>query len=184
MNIAMLLGSVRQGRQSQKVAHYLRTLIADRSVQPDLIDLAEYQLPIYGSENGEDKPAVTQIGARLDRADALVIITPEYHGSFPGALKNALDFFWPEFQRKPIGVVAVSAGKFGGINAANQLQQVILSLGGVALPVKMLVSEVHDAFDTDGSPRDARLPERAGKFLDEFLWYAEAIYEKKSVTHV
>jgi NAD(P)H-dependent FMN reductase len=66
------------------------------------------------------------IQEKLDQADASVFLSPEYHGSYSGALKNAVDYFSTEFRRKPIGVVAVGAGRMGGINASTEMQQLVL----------------------------------------------------------
>ncbi|MFC3199367.1 NADPH-dependent FMN reductase [Parapedobacter deserti] len=183
MKIAILLGSVRQGRQSHKVAHYLKTLLAGQAVQTDLIDLGTDTLPIYGHDEQGHNNVIGLVSARLDSADALLLVTPEYHGSFSGVLKNALDHFWAEFKRKPIGVVAVSSGRMGGISASTQLQQVVLNLGGIALPGKLVVTEVQEAFDEKGNLQDGGLAARAEKFLAEYLWYADAIYQKKTTVN-
>jgi azobenzene reductase len=185
MEVAILLGSVRKGRQSHKVAYYLQHLLEKRNLGTELIDLSEDSLPIFGEQSVQsvqvDK-VIRDIGERLGRADAIVLVTPEYHGSFSGALKNALDYYWEEFQKKPIGVVTVSAGRMGGINASTQLQHVILSLGGYPLPLKLLVPEVQTAFDTGLLPTRDGIAKSAIKFLDEFTWFAEAITEKKQST--
>lgn len=182
MKVAVLLGSIRKGRQTHKVAHYLQNLLAQRNIHTDLIDMAENPLPVLEAKEG-NPPAVQNqikaISARLKGADALIFVTPEYHGSFSGVLKNTLDYFWSEFTKKPIGVVAVSSGKWGGINASTQLQNVILSLGAFPLPVKLLVPEVHNAFNDSFSPTQENTTHHATRFLEEFVWLAEAITEKK-----
>ena len=180
MKTAILLGSVREGRQSHKIAFYLQTRLREKGITADLIDLAENPLPIMGIHQ-QPPPEVQRIGVRLQEADALLFVTPEYHGSFSGVLKNAIDYFWAEFQKKPIGVVTVSAGKMGGINASTQLQHVILSLGAFALPTKLLVPEVKTAFDDSFQPVNEGLIKSVNKFLDEYLWFADAVYQKKSV---
>lgn len=183
MKIAILLGSVRIGRQSHKIARYLQTRLQEKGITADLIDLAENPLPIMEERSGihpQLPPEVRRIGVRLREADALVFVTPEYHGSFSGVLKNALDYFGAEFQKKPIGVVTVSAGKMGGINASTQLQHVILSLGAFALPTKLLVPEVQNAFDDSFQPVNEGLIKSVNKFLDDYLWFADAVYQKKS----
>jgi azobenzene reductase len=181
MKIAILLGSIRAARQSHKVGYYLKEELSKRSIDADLIDLAETPLPIFGAEVNE--PDITQrirsIGDTLGDADALIFVTPEYHGSFSGALKNALDFYGSEFSKKPIGVAAASAGRMGGINASVQLQHVILSLGAYPLPLKLIVPEVQNAFDDSvGKPKES-VTRSASRFINEFLWFAEAISLKK-----
>jgi len=178
MKVTIVLGSARQGRQSHKIAHYLQQQLAARTVETDLIDLAEDRLPLLEDSLGIEG-LIQKIGARLAAADALLFVTPEYHGSFSGVLKNALDYFWAEFQRKPIGVATVSSGRLGGINASTQLQHVILSLGAYPLPLKLLVPEIHNAFEVSSNQLNDTITESARKFLNEFLWFAEAIADKK-----
>jgi azobenzene reductase len=182
MKITILLGSARKGRQSHKVANYLNNELVKRGFNTDLIDLAEDPLPVLEDKAGQNPHEIEQIrkiSKRLSVADALIFVTPEYHGSFSGVLKNALDYFWSEFQKKPIGVATVSTGKMGGINASTQLQHVILSLGAYPLPLKLLVPEVHTTFDNDFTISSDQLASTAGRFLDEFTWFTEAIVEKK-----
>lgn len=182
MKIAILLGSVRKGRNSHLIAYYLEKKLKQRGIDTDLIDLAKESLPVLEERVGHDPQLpekVQEISTRLNNGDALIFVTPEYHGSFSGALKNALDYFWSEFSKKPIGVVAVSSGKMGGINASTQLQHVVLSLGAYALPLKLLVPEIHDAFNELNEPKQERLAKSAQRFLDEFLWFSEAIVKAK-----
>lgn len=182
MKIAILLGSTRIGRQSHKIARYVDGALRARGVTTDLIDLAEDPLPILEDRAGRTpqlQAKIDGLSARLHRADAMVFVTPEYHGSFSGVLKNALDYFWEEFGRKPIGVVAVASGKLGGINASTQLQHVVLSLGGFALPTKLLVPEVQNVFDESLQIKNEGVVKETTRFLDEYLWFARAIVQAK-----
>lgn len=185
MKIAILLGSVRMGRQTHRAAYYLKQKLSDRNIATDLIDLAKEPLPIFKERVGhhpEPLENVSAISKRLHQANALLLVTPEYHGSISGALKNALDYYWSEFQKKPIGVVATSAGKFGGINASNHLQEITLSIGAYPIPLKWLVPRIRDSFDDNYKPKHDRATESAENFLDEFLWFADAIHQKKQPT--
>ncbi|MDR8393761.1 NAD(P)H-dependent oxidoreductase [Aliifodinibius sp. S!AR15-10] len=182
MKVAILLGSVRMGRQTHKAAYYLKNELINRNIETDLIDLAEDSLPILRERAGHhpDPPEnALQIGERLDDADALLLVTPEYHGSISGVLKNAIDYYWSEFKKKPIGVVTASAGSFGGINASHHLQEIILSIGAYPMPMKLLVSGVGNAFDDSFEPQHDDIVKSTDKFLDEFLWFADAIHQKK-----
>jgi NAD(P)H-dependent FMN reductase len=149
-------------------------LLQEKGVEVDLIDLAETRLPMFGIKSRKDE-TVSCVGEKLRASDAMIFVTPEYHGSFSGALKNALDHFWVEFSMKPIGVAAASAGQFGGINASVQLQHVILSLGAFPLPLKLIVPEVGTAFNENSDLNDDRLRHAANKFIDQFLWFALAL---------
>lgn len=183
MKITILSGSAREGRQSHKAAYFLQRLLHQRGVNADLIDLGKQSLPILEERMGYHKnppKEIEEISQQLQEADALIFVTPEYHGSFSGVLKNALDYFWSEFTKKPIGVVSASSGRFGGINASTQLQHVILSLGAYPLPRKLLVPEIHLVFNENNEPQSEAIVNSANKFLDEYLWFADAVYQKKS----
>ena len=185
MNILIISGSVRTGRRSHDVAVELQKRFINHGLVDTLVlDLATYNLPVleekYLSSNSEMPAGLTEIQQMLDRADAMVFLSPEYHGSYSGALKNALDYFWKEFMRKPIGVVAVASGKFGGINASTEMQQLILSLGGFPMPYKLLVPMVQNVFDESGKVKDEMISKSFDKFVEEYSWFAEAIADRKA----
>ena len=185
MKVVIITGSVRTGRQTQKAAQYLQKELEIRAIETAIIDLAEYSLPIMEeriSRNPEAPSAALEISEKLKAADAIVLVTPEYHGSFSGVLKNALDYFGPEFSKKVVGVVTVSGGRMGGINASVQLQHVILSMGAFPLPQKLLVGEIQNAFDDALNPQTELLGKQAAKFIEEFTWFAEAIRVAKKIT--
>lgn len=180
MHISIVLGSVRKERQSHRLAYFLENQLSKKNIDTAVIDLTKTPLPVFGQE-GADISHVEAIGKLLRKSDAMIIVTPEYHGSYSGALKNMLDYYWAEFKKKPIGVATASGGKMAGINASTQLQHVILSLGAYALPLKLLVPEIHNAFDDAFEPLDNSITQSAKKFVDEFLWLAEAVMAKKKV---
>lgn len=187
MKIAIIIGSIRLGRQSHRVAHYLEQQLTDSRQETDLIDLAETPLPLLEERVGlhpELPQTALDLSRRLYAADAVILVTPEYHGSFSGVLKNALDYFYAEFSRKAIGVAAVSAGKMGGINASNHLQHVILSMGAFPLPSKLLVPEIYGAFNERHDLVNEQTSKNARKFLDDFLWLAGAIADRKKTAMV
>jgi NAD(P)H-dependent FMN reductase len=184
MNIIIISGSIRTGRKSHQVAEVLK----DRFVKSgykhtEVLDLAIYDLPVleekYG-DHAEMPTGLAEIQQKIDQADAMIFVSPEYHGSYSGALKNAVDYFWKEFMRKPIGVVAVAFGRFGGINASTAMQQLVLSLGAYPMPYKLLVPTVQNAFDESGIIKDEMLSKSFDKFVSEFSWLSEAITAKKA----
>lgn len=181
MKIAIVLGSIRKERQSHRVAYHLEKMLIQRNIETYVIDLLIHPLSIFGqpAQDYSQLENIKQIGVRLTESDALIFVTPEYHGSFSGVLKNALDHFWIEFHKKPIGIAATSTGKFGGLNAATQLQHVILSLGAYPLPLKLLIPEIHRAFDDSFETQLVNLSKSTNRFLDEFLWFADAVSQKK-----
>ncbi|MBK1439259.1 NAD(P)H-dependent oxidoreductase [Parapedobacter sp. ISTM3] len=183
MKIVILAGSVRKNRKSINVCLYLENQFSNLGIEVDVIDMTENPLPIYdgfAEENSDVMKIAEKISVRLENADAMILVTPEYNGSFSGVLKNTLDYFWVEFARKPIGIAAVSAGRMGGINASTQLQHVILSLGAYPLPIKLLVPDVENTFDSNLSPIKDDFINNTNEFIKELLWFANALAKAKT----
>ena len=182
--VPVLVGSRREGRRSIHVARFVHGALTERAgVAGRLVDLAECDLPVMrrrASEAGGTVPGLGEFHETVARADGLVIVTPEYKNGYPGVLKNALDYLDAGiFRRKPIGIVTVSSGGFGGLNCLAQLRLVCLAMGGVPIPAALPVSRVDDAFDEQGVMRDPRFTERLASCLDEFLWYARALTRQR-----
>lgn len=183
-NIPVILGSTRRGRQSDKVAQYvLQQMKTYPRIESELLDLKEFDLPMMEERLRfleDDAPAaVIRFGEKIRKADSIVIVTPEYNNGYPGVLKNALDYLLPEYERKPIGIVTVSAGGFGGINCLAQLRLVTLGMGAFPVPESLAVSKVQDSFDEGGSPKNPSFEKRTKDFIDEVLWFTEAIVNQK-----
>ncbi|TAH21446.1 MAG: NADPH-dependent oxidoreductase [Cytophagales bacterium] len=182
MNIVIISGSTRTGRLSHQATVELHRRMALQGISAEIIDLAEYNLPMLedtASKHKNPPPLLATFAQKLDAADAMVFVSPEYHGSYSGALKNALDYVWKEFSKKPIGVVTATTGKFGGINASTQMQLLILSLGAFPMPYKLLVPDVDKAFDASGTLTNETTAKSFEKFISEFMWFAKAIVAPK-----
>lgn len=183
MKIAILLGSVRTGRQTHKIAYYVEQQLAARNHEVLMLDLGLHPIPLMDERYNRTEqpvPEIIDMGEKLKAADAILMVSPEYHGSFTGVLKNALDYYWAEFKHKPMGVIATGSGRMGGINASTQMQHVILSLGAYPVPYKLLVPQIQHAFDEQMQPVNAELVKGTERFLDEFLWFANAIVQAKA----
>lgn len=182
--IPIILGSTRRGRQSPKVARFvLEKLRYAGGVESEILDLLEYNFPMMEERlrfRGDPPQGLQAFSEKVSRADALVIVSPEYNHGYPGVLKNALDYLLPEYGRKPVGIVTVSAGGFGGVNCLAQLRLVILAMGAIPIPAAFSVSKVQDSFDEEGHPKDPSYEERAKSFVDELLWLTEAVAAQKA----
>jgi NAD(P)H-dependent FMN reductase len=182
--IPIIVGSTRRDRQSIKVARFVLSRLQARSgVEAELLDLLAYNFPIMEERlhrRDDPPPGLREYAAKIDRADSLIIVTPEYNNGYPGVLKNAIDYLLPEYERKPVGIVTVSAGGFGGINCLAQLRLVALGMGALPIPENLSISHVHDSFQDDGTPNDPAYEKRAAAFLDEVLWFTQAIADRKA----
>jgi len=184
LRIPVLLGSVRRKRQSPKVASWITEVLeADDRITSELLDLEELALPIMEERvrvRDDSPPGAVRLSETLAAADGLVIVTPEYNNGYPGVLKNALDYLLPELKRKPVGIVTVSAGGFGGINCLAQLRLVLLAMGAAPIPASLPVSRVGQSFSDEG-PTDADFGLRANRFIDELVWWTEAVARQRIV---
>ena len=182
--IPIIAGSTRRDRQSIKVARFVLARFRQRSgVETELLDLLEYNFPIMEERlhrRADPPPGLQEYASKIDRAASLIIVTPEYNNGYPGVLKNALDYLLPEYERKPIGIVTVSAGGYGGITCLAQLRLVTIGMGAFPIPENLAVSRVHDSFKEDGTPNDPSYEKRATAFFDELLWFTEAIVDRKA----
>lgn len=184
MNIIIVSGSIRDNASTRKVALSLEShLLQHHRIQAEVVNLADYDYPIWKEvfEKEADPPErCVSLYAKLQSANALIFVTPEYNGSYSLALKNMVDYFGLKvFRRKIIGVTAVSTGAMGGIRAGLQLQQLILAIFAIPVPQMLLVPNIHHHFGKDGMVLDASFEMKVVSFTDEFIWLAEAIEEKQ-----
>jgi NAD(P)H-dependent FMN reductase len=179
MYIPIILGSTREGRQSDRAARFVHRHLSLRDgAETEILDLLTADLPMLVErlDHLEDPPRMlVEWDEKLSAADALIVVSPEYNRGYPGVLKNALDHFPGRFRRKPIAIVTVSSGPFGGLSALGQLQLVMLSMGALPIPAPFPVTRVQDSFDPEGKALDQAYERRVERFLDELLWYAAAL---------
>jgi NAD(P)H-dependent FMN reductase len=171
--IPLILGTTRQGRQSLHAAELIARELRGRSaVETELIDIA--QLPLPTTDAGEAiKDA--EFSAKMDRADALVIVAPEYNHGYSGLLKHVLDSCLMEYIHKAVGVAGVSAGPFGGCRVIESLLPVLRELGLVTIFWDVNFSNVQNVFAADGKLLDESFIRRIDKFLKELIWMAKTL---------
>jgi NAD(P)H-dependent FMN reductase len=191
MNITIVYSSIREGASTRRVSHHLMNHLAGLpSLQPLLVDLTEYEYPLWKEVFHREEsppPACVELHDKLAASDSMIFVTPEYNGSYSLALKNMVDYFGLKvFERKVIGISSVSTGSMGGIRAAIQLQQLILAIYAIPVPQMLLVPTVQHRFDSEGTLVDPAFEKNISRFITDFLWYAEAIHEKRkaAVTQV
>jgi NAD(P)H-dependent FMN reductase len=184
--IPIIVGTVRRNRESIKVARFaLEYLKRLDGVDTELLDLKELDLPMMEERLRfrDDAPeSVLRFSEKIEQADSVVIVTPEYNGGYPGVLKNALDYLKGEYRRKPFGIITVSTAETGGILCLVALRQMVIHLGGVPIPAYLLVTRVQEAFDSEGRSCNPKLDTRAKAFFDELLWFTEALTTHRQKT--
>ncbi len=171
--IPVILGTPRQGRMSVHAAELLRSELEKRpSVTTELIDVGTLRIPV---DDAGEAAKNADFAETMNRADALVIVAPEYNHGYPGLLKHVLDTNLKEYIHKAAGIVGVSAGVFGGARVIQNLIPVLRELGLVTIYWDVNFTTIHSRFDESGVLLDQNFLPRIEKFLDELLWMATTL---------
>ena len=166
--IPIILGTPRQGRQSEHVARFVLSEMHKRpEIATDLVDVRALQMSNEDTGTNAADPAYKE---KIERCDGLVIVTPEYNHGYPGPLKQALDMCLEEYNHKAVGIIGVSGGPFGGARVIENLVPVVRELGLVVTGVDANFSSVGDVFDDAGKLKEERYVGRVAKFLNELVW--------------
>ncbi|MFO7832500.1 MAG: NADPH-dependent FMN reductase [Halohasta sp.] len=152
-HVVALVGSLREGSYTRLATTRALQGVDAAGGRGELLDLREYDLPPFNADRdqpGDSQRLVDRVGA----ADAIILASPMYHGSYSGVLKNALDYCgFDEFEGKTVGLLAVSGGSFP-ITTLEHLRSVCRALDSWVLPHQAAIPNVHSAFEN-------------GEFVDE-----------------
>ena len=171
--VPVILGTPRRGRMSEHAARLMWARVGERpGVETALVDVATLPIPVDDAGESAKDPEFAEL---VNRADALVIVTPEYNHGYPGLLKHVLDTNLKEYIHKAAGIVGVSAGIFGGARAIQNLIPVLRELGLVTIFWDVNFTTVGSRFDEEGNLLDKSLLPLIEMFLDELLWMAETL---------
>lgn len=175
MNITVISGSTRNVRRSHRVALAIVKQIKSLGHQASIIDLIELDLPTFVERFGkiDDRNGrLAHAASTMRISDGLIFLTPEYNGAMSSGLKNFIDVFAKAaFDGKPIGVATVSVGASGGIRAAYQLQQIILSILAYPIPKMLTVGNVEKVLDEGGEVTNDEFQIKLDEFLDAYLTF-------------
>ena len=180
--IAIISSSVRQGRDSHRVALYLSNYLRENNLaETEIIDLQQYSFPVFDERlkyQQNPLPEALDFAEKIRNADGVIIVTPEYNGGYPASIKNAIDLLTVEWRRKPVAISTVSDGDFGGSQVITSLQFVLWKLKAWTVPAMFPVPRVQDKFDEKGVPTEIDTDissKRAAAFTGELLWCIDAI---------
>ncbi|MDD2680765.1 MAG: NAD(P)H-dependent oxidoreductase [Patescibacteria group bacterium] len=144
--LAIILGTAREGRQSFKVAEYIYNYLAkDEELDTVLVDIKKYAVnkTIPPWQKSEETLAWREL---VKNSDAFILVVPEYNHGYPGELKIVLDQEAEAYVNKPIVLAGVSAGKFGGTRVVEAILPVLNTLGLRNLPHPLYFPEVETLF--------------------------------------
>ena len=173
--VPILLGTMRQGRQSEKVAHLLLKRVREHpEIETMLFDTCEMNLSI-DDEGQALKEKNQEYRDAIIKADGLIIVAPEYNHGYPGSLKMALDVLLKEYIHKAVAICGVSAGGFGGARMIEQLVGVVRELGLQVTFTDLTFSKVDEVFDSRGNLKDESYQKHIDAFLEGLVWMAKTL---------
>lgn len=179
--IPVVLGTPRKGRASANVARFVYEETRRRAgVESELIDVCDLKLP---TDDAGEAIKDARFSEACARADAIVLVVPEYNHGYPGILKHALDTNLKEYVHKAVGVCGVSAGGFGGTRVVQNLLPVLRELGLVTIFWDGNFSAAHKLFDEHGRLLEQSYVRRLDQFLKELIWMAKVLrYGRENVS--
>lgn len=165
-----------------RLALFIQRMLQERTDhEVGIIDLREHNLPLLEAvfTSVADTPeSYKQLAERMFAANAFILVTPEYNGSYTPAMKNLLDHF-PKQTHKVFGIATASQGALGGMRAAISLQQLVFALFGIGSPYMLVTPHVDKKFDEEGHLQDPSFQKSADVFINEFLWLADKVVDEK-----
>jgi NAD(P)H-dependent FMN reductase len=182
-----ILGSTRQGRRGEKVANWFGEIASAREdIDYEPVDLRDWDLgffdePKVPSQGDYENEGQRRWAEKVGAADGFVWISPEYNHGYPPPLKNAIDFIYAEWNRKPMAVVSYG-GAAGGLRAAEQLRLVAIEVQMAPVRSSVFIPRAYSSFDEEGrltADTEYREGQAAG-LLDELAWWANVLREARA----
>ncbi len=179
IKIGIILGSTRPGRNGEAVAKWIYELSKKREdAEFELVDIADYNLPLldepYPPSYGQYTKEHTKIWAeKIAGFDGFIFVTAEYNHSIPGALKNALDFLFAEWNDKAAGFV--SYGSAGGVRAVEHLRLVAGELRMADVRQQVFLSLFTDFINFSEFKPDPMKEENVATLFDQVIAWSGAL---------
>lgn len=188
LRIGIVLSTTRPGRFADRVADWLLPLAAQRTDATfEVVDLRDYPLPFFEEARSPawgpiDNEVVQRWSAKVDSLDGFIFVTAEYNHSITGVLKNALDYVYREFNRKPATFVAY--GGVGGARAVEHLRGILaeLQVASLKYAVHIGMTELKGMLMEGKQFTDyPYLDATVAPMLDELVWWTDALKAAREV---
>ncbi|MBF2025533.1 MAG: NAD(P)H-dependent oxidoreductase [Oscillatoriales cyanobacterium C42_A2020_001] len=170
VKIVGIAGSLRSGSYSQLALKAAAQRVEALGAEVEILDLRSLNLPFCdGSKEYPDYPDVAKLRQATRAADGIILVTPEYHGSVSGVLKNALDLMgFEEFTDKVTGFISVLGGQSNS-NALNDLRTIMRWVPAWTIPEQVAIGQAWNAFDANGNLKDENLAKRLDAFAQSLV---------------
>ncbi len=171
LNVLAVVGSLQRGSVTRVVIQHAAKQLRAAGASVDILDLLDEPLALYNPDTAHDQPDFAILQARVERADVILLGTPDYHGSLSSAMKNFLDHFWHEFAGKLFASIVASHEK--GLTVTDQLRTIARQCYAWALPYGVSFSEEVDVKDgqivSDALEKRLRMLVRDARIYGELL---------------
>ncbi|GAB2597644.1 NAD(P)H-dependent oxidoreductase [Streptomyces capparidis] len=183
LDLAVVVGSVREGRFGPVVADWFTERAqAHGAFTVHRVDLADVELPLVmpstlpAMDPELPRPAgMAALTERIEAADAIVVLTPDYNRSYPASIKAAIDWHYTQWRAKPVGFVGYSGGS-GGLLAIEHLRQVLGELHAHTVRDYVSFPRYYELFGPDGTLKDPAGPNEAARhMLDQLDWWGTVL---------
>lgn len=183
MKIGVILGSTRKVRRGERVAKWLMSqLINYKDAQFELLDLRDYSLPFFEEDNSPDSlengyktPGAQRWADKIGEKDGFIIITSEYNHGPTAVLKNALDYVYNEWNKKPVAFVGYASGTSGAMRAVEQLRLISIELQMVPMQAAIYITNVLTTLGEKGNLLKGHYNDRVEILMKQFMWWAKAL---------
>jgi len=179
VRILGISGSLRGDSLNTRLLRVASDLLPDGAefvlLDADLIrEIPVFDEDVEAGAGGEDIPAVRALRETIRQADSVLFATPEYNGSIPGGLKNALDWVsrpvaTSPLRGKPVAVVGASTGLFGAVWAQAELRKVLQTIGAKVVDRELPLMQAHEQFTDDGDLAETELREQLAAHVAELV---------------
>ncbi len=185
MKLLVFGASLRKGSYNKQLAKAAtRILESELGMSAEYVDFRDFEVPVYDGdlEDGEGIPkGALALAAKIRAARGLVVSTPEYNGSSPGAFKNMIDWLSRDddpsvsLEGKPLLLLAASPGAFGGVRGLWHSRQPLEVIGALVYPGVFGLGKAHEAFDENGDLKDASAKKRLLGLLSGYADYVKKL---------
>jgi NAD(P)H-dependent FMN reductase len=175
LHILAVIGSLQRDSVTRVVVRHVAQQLQAGGCAVDVLDLEKEPLALYNPDVAHDLPGYSDLQARVHRADAIILGSPDYHGSISGAIKNFLDHFWREFAGKLFATIIASHEK--GLTATDQLRTVARQCYAWSLPYGIALLEDVDV--KNGQVVSEALKQRLEMLVRDLRVYGELLARQR-----
>ena len=168
-------GSLREKSRTALALRLLLDFAQDHGAETRILDLRVLELPLYRPDRSGNSAAELRMGGEMSWASAVVLASPDYHGSMSGTMKNFLDYNWEECAGKVFGYICSSHEK--GLTVMDQMRTVVRQCYGWSMPYGVSFNGKED-FDSEGMLKNAKVEVRLRMMARDLVVYGELIHRQ------